>query len=89
MKYLSHMPQERHILSLARRAEFPISRNDLVQLACRMGFASSTIRFLLLFDNSDTFESGLDLINRCEEMKLLIRDARLSQPELARSADCY
>lgn len=88
MKYLSHLPQERHLIDLARHAQFPLNRDELMLLACKNRYSPSTVRFFRLFDSSDVFESGVDLINRCEEMKLLIHDARLAQPELISSPEC-
>lgn len=84
MVYPRTFPSERRLITLVRNAEFPASRDELVTLA-EQKHAASAIPFLSLFDPSDTFESGVDFINRCEELKLLIREEQAAPKELLRS----
>lgn len=85
MKYTRPLPAERRLVALARNAHFPVGRDGLIALAEQKGFAASTILFLRLFGPNDTFESSVDFINRCEELKLLIREERAAPKELLRS----
>lgn len=85
MNRLTVLPRYRSLLSLARAASFPISRQDMLTLARARDAAPSTVVFLRRFNPEDVFENGADFMNRCEEMKLLLRDLRDCPRELLRS----
>lgn len=66
---------------LARRTEFPASRDDVIRTARQRKHPGAVLSFLCLFDAGDKFESRLDFMNRCEEVKLLIREKRAAPKE--------
>lgn len=84
MVYPRTFPSERRLITLVRHAEFPAGRDELVALAEQKG-DTPAILFLSLFDPDDVFENGVDFINRCEELKLLIREEQVAPKEVLRS----
>jgi len=59
----------------------------MIAFAERRGCNRPTILFLQLFGLQDVFENGIDFLNRCEEVKLFLREERNAPYELLRSSE--
>lgn len=71
-------------MSLARAARFPATSSSMIALAEHLDFAPSAILFLRLLGLHDVFENSIDFLNRCEEVKVFLRQERASLPVLLR-----
>lgn len=79
-------PSERCLMSLARAAQFPATSSDMIAFAEHRGCSHPTVLFLRLFGLRDTFENGIDFLNRCEEVKLFLCQERSVPYGLLRSS---
>ena len=89
MIYQSKLPGEQTLLRLARIVQFPTTIEPIIRSAQERGSATSTIKFLQLFDPKDIFQSRVDFMNQCEEVKMLIRQERETPYEVVYSQQDY
>lgn len=87
MRSYHQFPSKHRLLSLACAAQFPATSTDMIAFAERRGCNRPTILFLQLFGLQDVFENGIDFLNRCEEVKLFLREERNAPYELLRSSE--
>ena len=80
-------PSKHCLLSLARTAQFPSTSTDMIAFAERQGCDRPTILFLQLFGLNDVFENGIDFLNRCEEVKLFLREEDTAPYERVQSSE--
>lgn len=85
MTYSKLLPGEPSLLRLARLVEFPATREDIAYVAKQACFPRSVVEFLALFSDEDLFENGVDFMNQCEEVKMLIRQQRKTPKEFVYS----
>lgn len=82
MKRMRTYSLERQLTELARNVPFPITCSELTVVARYVNCSPATLRLLQRFNPDDVFENGIDFINRCDEVKLLIAEERRAPKEL-------
>lgn len=78
MTYNKPLPRIQDLLWLAKLARpYPTTAGSILALAKLWYFNKSTQDFLRQFTADETFKSGDDFLDRCNELELLIREERL------------
>lgn len=86
MVYTKRLPRIDSIERLARVAgPFPVRAGRVLQRAKSFNFGKSTLDFLRQFPSDEVFESRNDLLTRCEELGILLREERQMPQETLRS----
>jgi hypothetical protein len=85
MTHMRTYPIERQLKELAYNVPFPMPCGEMLTVAKYMGCAPATLRLLGRFNPDDTFENGVDFVNRCEETRLFEHEEHLALKELLRS----
>lgn len=85
MKYNKQLPPVRNLLTIAKDARFPASRQEVEDIARSWGFTRVMTDFLDLFPADEIFESKVDFMTRCEELEMFINQEREMPKEILRS----
>ena len=86
MTYTKPLPRIDNILRLSQLARpFPKTAGMVLDIAETWDFSSNTIGFLKLFPEGEVFESDDDLLTRCDELELMIREERKMPAEILHS----
>lgn len=85
MRYMRTYPTEEQLRELAYILPFPMSCDDMVTVARYIGCSPAAVRLLRQFDPEDVFENGVDFINRCQAMRIVMQGERAAPKELLRS----
>ena len=77
---------ERQLKELAYNIPFPMPCGEMIVVARYMSCSPTTVRLLQRFDQNDVFENGVDFINRCDGVRLLMNEVRHTPKELLYSS---
>ena len=84
--YTKSLPHTADIAWVSTRvAPYPARRAEVVRIARRWNLPDSVIEFLRQFPADELFTSRADLVTRCENLALLIRQEWESPSEIAQS----
>lgn len=86
MTYTKNLPNSKDIVWLSKlMTSYPVTRSEIVRIARRWNFPETVIAFLRQFPADETFDSRADLVSRCENLALLIRQEWESPKEVVQS----
>jgi hypothetical protein len=72
--YTKRIPNLNDVVRLSTLVKgYPVKRSDVVRVARMWNFKPEVISFLRQFPADEEFETRTDLVNRTEELSLLIR----------------
>ena len=64
---------------------FPVSAEQIYQIAMHWQFSKKTLNFIREFPSDEVFETGQDFLDRCNELKFLIKEEHDQLPEHLRN----
>ena len=86
--YVNSLPQVTDIAWLSGRVTpYPVSRSEVVRIARRWNVSNALIEFLRQFPSDEQFTSRTDLLTRCDNLALLIRQEWESPHEPTQSVE--
>lgn len=72
--YTKRLPNHQDVIRLSTLVrEYPVTRTEVVRVARMWNFSEEVVAFLRQFPAEDLFDTRTDLVNRSEELSLLIR----------------
>ena len=75
MLYTQEMPTIEKIAKLAADIRsYPVTAKQVLLLASGLGYSLETINFIKQFPGDAVFESRVDFLTRCEDLRILLNE---------------
>lgn len=88
MAYDKRLPNNKDIIWLSKLVTtYPATRRQVVRMARLWNFKQDVVSFLRLFPPDHEFTSRTDLVTKCEDLEILIRQEWESPKEVPSSVE--